>query len=197
MAHHIIYLPGLGDHANAQVQIKFLEKWRKKDNLEPHFVHINWNDNEVFADKLNKVIKLVDELSAQNGTVSIVAASAGCSMAISAYCSRKDKINRVILICGKIRNPGTINSNRKSKNPSLMDAVTASDSLVNELSINDKAKMLTLRPVVDETVTKSDGTIPGVKDKILFSIEHGLSIILAISLYKKIAINFIKSKSVQ
>jgi hypothetical protein len=58
-------------------------------------------------------------------------------------------------------------------------------------------KMLTLRPLYDETVKKSDSTIPGVKDRKLFAVEHVLSIILAISLYKRISINFIKAKSVQ
>jgi predicted alpha/beta hydrolase family esterase len=196
MAQHIIYLPGLGDHTNAQIQIRYLAKWRKY-NLETHFAHINWHDNEKFEDKLNRVIKLVDEFSNQSGTVSLVAASAGCSMAINVYCARKSKISSVVLICGKIRNPGAIISTRKSNNPSLQDSVILSDSLVNKLSNNDKAKMLTVRPLIDETVNKSDGTINGVKNKIIFSVEHALSIILAISLYKKIAINFIKSKSVQ
>ena len=196
MGHHVIYLPGLSDHTNGHIQEKALIKWRKY-NLEPHFVYINWHNNESFDQKLNKVIKLVDELSAENHKVSIVAASAGCSMAINVYSARADKISSVIFICGKLRNPNTIGDNYKKQNPSFLDAVTSSDKLVKKLSNSDKDKMLTLRPIVDETVTKGDGTIEGVKNKIIFSVEHALSIVLAISLYKRTAINFIKSKSVQ
>jgi hypothetical protein len=196
MAHHVIYLPGLSDHTNGHIQKKALVKWRKH-NFEPHFVHINWHDNESFKHKFERILKLIDGFIDNKNTVSLVAASAGCSMAINVYAARKDKIASVVLICGKLRDPGTVGENYKTQNPSFIYSVIESDKIVKKLDKTDKVKMLTLRPLFDETVKKSDGTIEGVSDKIFLSVEHALSIILALSLYKRVIINFIKSKSVQ
>jgi predicted peptidase len=196
MSHHVIYLPGVGDHKNSPIQTKALEKWRKF-GLEPHFQLINWNSSESFESKLGQIIKIVDELSSQNHTISLVGASAGASMAMNIYSARKGKISAVVLICGKINRPETLGVNYKTQNPALLDSVTASAKNAKNLNDQDKAKMLTILPIFDEIVAKSDGVIPGVKNKTLFSVTHGPSIGLALTLYKQIAINFIKSKSVQ
>jgi predicted peptidase len=196
MAHHVIYLPGVGDHQNAQIQINALRKWNKF-NLETHYLHINWNDNESFKSKLYNVIKIIDELYETDEYISLVGASAGASMAINAYSARKDKINAVVLICGKINNPQTLGDGYKNRNPRLLESVSASSENSKNLTRADKSKMITLLPIYDGVVELNDGWIEGVKNKTMFSVFHAIAIYLSISLYKRTSINFIKSKRVQ
>jgi predicted peptidase len=117
-------LPGLGDHQNAGIQTMALKKWQKF-GLKTHFQTIGWNNSELYKSKLNKILKAIDELPDQQ-IISLVGASAGASMAINVYAARKSRISAVILICGKINRPQTLGDNYRTKNPVLLDSVTAS-----------------------------------------------------------------------
>jgi pimeloyl-ACP methyl ester carboxylesterase len=198
MAHHVIYLPGVSDHTNGQTQVKALEKWRKY-GIEPHFIQINWYDNETFANKLSRVVQVIDKLSLSGQTVSLMGASAGASMALNVYATykHKDKISCMVLVCGKINNPQTLGINYKSKNPALLESVTSSAKAARNLAAADKAKIITINPIFDGTVAVADSRIEGVENKTLISFLHPASIYLSLTLYKKISINFIKSRSVQ
>jgi len=194
MANHVVYLPGVGDHNNSHIQIKAVKKWRKY-GLETHFHQINWNDNESFDNKLNKILKIIDELYDASQAVSIVGVSAGASMAMNVYEARKDKIRALVFICGKINNPETLGEDYKIRNPRLFESVSSSSKAVRRLNKDDKSKMLTVQPIYDGTVAMDDGRITGARHKVLFSALHAVSIYLAITLYRKVSINFIKSKA--
>jgi predicted peptidase len=195
MAHHVIYLPGLSDHKSYPIQVRALEKWRNF-GLDPQLQHIGWNNNESYKLKLAKIIKAIDKLPPKD-TVSLVGASAGCSMAVNVYAQRKSRINAIVLICGKINNPQTIKEYRKSNNPSLLECVIASAQNVQRLDNEDKPKILVIQPIFDGVVTKSDGRIPDVQHKTIIAIWHSVAIYLSLTLYKRISINFLKSHAVQ
>jgi pimeloyl-ACP methyl ester carboxylesterase len=196
MAHHVIYLPGVGDHGNAKIQINALRKWKKYD-LETHFHHINWNTDESYRSKLDAILKIIDELHSIDGPVSLVGVSAGASMAVNAYVLRKNRVSAVVFVCGKINNPQTLGDDYKTRNPRLFESVSVSAKSTQELTKSDKEKMLTIQPIFDGVVAKADGRIDGIKHKTLFSFLHAISIYLSITFFKKITINFIKSKIVQ
>jgi len=193
---HIIYLPGVGDHKNSKIQIRALKKWKRR-GIDTHFHHIYWNDEDSFKDKLNAVLSLIDELYDKDSSVSIVGVSAGASMAMNAYIERKNKISAVIFICGKIKNSQTLGDDYKKRNPRLFESVSASEKAILKLTNADKAKMLTVQPIYDGTVAIDDGRINGVKHTTIFALLHPIAIILSITIYKRLSINFIKSKSVQ
>jgi pimeloyl-ACP methyl ester carboxylesterase len=190
MAHHVIYLPGVGDHKNAPFQIRALKKWNKFD-LVTHFQLIRWNNSESYELKLKKVISLLDKLYSQNHTISLVGASAGASLAMNVYANRRNKIKAVVLICAKINNPQTLGQKYKTNYPALLDCVKASSQAVKNLKPSDKQKMLTINPLYDGVVARADCNITGVKNKIIIAAIHGISIGLAISLYKRTIIKFI------
>jgi hypothetical protein len=196
MMHHVIYLPGVGDHKNASIQINAIKKW-KKFGLDTQHHLINWNDNETFNDKKDAVIKLVDELYSLDKSVSIVGISAGASMAMNVYTARQNKISSVVFICGKINRAHTIGADYKLRNPRLFESVSMSEKAVTRLTAEDKAKMLTIQPIFDGTVTKEDGRIDGVKQKTIFAFLHPIAIYLSLTLYRRVSINFIKNKAVQ
>jgi predicted peptidase len=195
MNHYVIYFPGLGDHKNFQIQTKALEKWHKF-GLDPKFHHIGWNDNESYKIKLSKAVRTIDKIPSSH-IVSIVACSAGASMAMNVYAERKSRISAAVFICGKINNPDAIMEWRKKQNPSLLDCVTASSKNAKELKPADKQKMLVIQPVFDGVVTKNDGRIPLVKHKTIFAFFHSVAIYLSLTLYKRASINFLKAKAVQ
>jgi len=196
MAYHVIYLPGVNDQKNAPIQIKALGKWRKF-SLEPHFEYLGWNQSEPYQEKLNKILKMVDSLTATGQAISIIGVSAGASLAVNLFTERKDKITAVVLICGKINNPQTLGDNYKKQNPALLDCVSASDQNAKALQPQDKQKMLTIRPLFDGTVAKSDSVIAGVKNQNILSLLHAPSIYLALTLYKRFTINFLKSQELK
>jgi hypothetical protein len=103
----------------------------------------------------------------------------------------------VVFISGKINRPETLGDNYKSKNPSLLPCVKASAKVAAELTKEDKKKMLTIFSFFDGTVSKADAKITGVKNKTLPVILHPVCIYLSLTLFRRISINFIKSKSVQ
>jgi predicted peptidase len=195
MANYVLYIPGVSDHKDI-FQQRALKSW-DKFNLDVRFIKVNWYDNEPFKDKLKRIIQLVDELSVKGSTISLVAASAGCSMAINVYQMRKNKINSIVFICGKMVNPNNIQSHYKRDNPSFLESVIESDKNIKKLTARDKEKILTIHPLYDEVVNKRDGIIAGARNETLVAVGHAIGIISAISIYKRVSINFIKAKSVQ
>lgn len=196
MTHYVIYLPGVGDHRNGDVQKMAIQRWRKF-SLDPYFWMMGWSNSESYKNKFNKILKFIDELTEQHHKVSLVGVSAGASMAMNIYHARSSKVNAAIFICGKINNPQTLGTNYKSRNPALLQSVSISAKYAKQLSIKDKAKMLTINPIFDGVVDRDDAVITGVRNKIIFSVWHPLSIYLAITLYKRISIKFLKSKALQ
>jgi predicted peptidase len=194
--HHVIYIPGVGDHKNAQIQINALRKWKTHD-LEVHFHHIYWNDDENFKDKLSAILKLIDKHYSIDNSVSLIGVSAGASMAMKAFNKRKNKISAAIFICGKINNSNTLGNKYRIHNPRLFESVRSSEEAAKRLSLADKSKMLTLQPIFDGTVSLDDGRINGVDNKTIFAFFHAPAIYLSITLYRRLSINFIRSKSVQ
>jgi predicted peptidase len=196
MAHCVIYIPGLGDDKNGDIQKRAIEKWRKFD-LQPHYQEVNWNDSEKYKQKLNKIVKNIDDLLSQKNRVSLVSSSAGASLALNVYAQRKDKISSVVFISGKINRPEALGEKYKSKNPALLQSVRESSLVAAKLTKEDKQKMLTVFPLFDGVVGKADARIPGVKNKTTPVVFHALNIYLSLTLFRRISINFIKSKGVQ
>jgi predicted peptidase len=193
MAHHVIYLPGFGDTNNSQIQVKLLNKWQKFD-LQPHFQYIQWSSNETFEAKFKRILGVVDELIKQKHTVSIIGVSAGATMAINVYSARKENIAKVVFICGKINNPENVRTYYFQKNPAFKQSLRHAAANLQKLDDKDRSKMLSIHPIYDEVVYVRDATLYGAKNKTIFSIEHSLSILLALSLYRKVAINFLKTE---
>lgn len=193
MAHHILYIPGLGDH-NVGTQTRIIKQWNKF-GLETHLMSVNWTDNEPYESKLKRVLKEIDALSSPDNKISLVGTSAGAGMALNAYVARKDAINGVVYICGKLRNPQSVGEPYFRKNPAFRKSVFAAGANVQKLTDADKAKMLTIRSLFDGTIPTHDSRIPGVKNRTLPVLLHVFTIFFAITLFKKITINFLKART--
>ena len=188
---HIIYITGLGDQKpNYQPQI--IKQW-EKFGVVPHYFAVGWSDGEGFEPKLKRLCGLIDELSGQ-GRVSLVGVSAGAGAALNAYVERKDKTSGVVFICGKIIGYDSVNPRYFRENPAFDESLALTQRNLEKLTEKDKSKMLSVRPIYDETVPIPATMIPGVESRLIISAFHIPSIFLALTIYKRGFLNFLKSR---
>lgn len=182
-------MPGLGD-AKAFMQPNVLRAWRLY-GLHVHYFPLGWADKEAFEPKLKRILSKIDELTAQDKKVALIGISAGASAVINAYVERKDKISSLVYICGKIQNPQTVHERTFQQNPAFKDSMKMLENSLGQLSESDKQKMLSMRPISDSTVPVADTKLHGVREKVIFSFGHLLSIAVAITLVSWTISNFI------
>ena len=192
ITNHVIIIPGLGNGVSKHLWAT--QSW-KKYGIIPHVFDMKWKIEENgFQEKFNRALKLVDSLSDKNSRISIVGNSAGSSFALNLYGKKRTKISKVIINCGRVRDgdwPWFTFDQATATSPSFKESVLRSQELEKTLSSNDRKKILTLRPLFDEVVPPSTVPIKGAKNKIIFSLEHSLTIALNMTLLKKQIINFI------
>ncbi len=193
MKHTVIYIPGLGDHAEGGAQAKVLRLWRIY-GLGAVYVPMHWSDKNPYAGKYDNVLKEIDKQLAQGNRVSLIGVSAGASAAINAYAARQESIHKVVCVCGKLRNVQTISQTYYAKNPAFEESVKKLSASLSQLNGQKRNKILSLRPFADEIVPVGDTLIEGAHSGRLFSAGHALSIAFALTLGSGRISRFIKRK---
>lgn len=189
--HQVIYVPGLGDH-HSRLQQMAINNWRVF-GLYPEAHPLHWADGEPFAPKLERLLSKIDELT-KHGDVSLVGTSAGASAVLNAYALRKDAINKVITVCGKIQHPETIEEWRFKKNPAFRGSIAMLSESLAKLTAGDLGRILCLRPVWDGIVPPNDAVLEGAFKKRIPTIGHAFSIGTTILLGGPAIAHFIKSE---
>ena len=99
--HHVIIIPGLGDRISLTAWAT--NHWRDY-GLEPHIYSMDWYNSELpLETKLNKLANFIDQLAEGNNRVSLVGCSAGASAVLNIFLERRNKINKVVSICGRLK----------------------------------------------------------------------------------------------
>ncbi len=147
--------------------------------------------------KLEGITALIDTHHAEGYRVSLLGTSAGGSAAINAFVLRKDKVHRVINVCGRLRRgdgaqPTLGKAARTSR--SFYDSVLACEEHVAKFTNEDCRKILTFRPLFDELVPPSTVTVPGAKNVRLPTIEHIMSIVSAITMFSRSIVECIQEE---
>ena len=189
---HVIIIPGLGN--NVDLHILASNRWIRF-GIIPHVFDAKWKTEEKgFSEKFERALRLVDSLANKNSKISIVGNSAGSSFALNLFGKRRRQISRVIINCGRVRDgdwPWFTFDQATASSPSFKESVLMSQKLEKTLTISDRKKILTLRPLFDQVVPPSTVPIKGAVNKITYSLEHSLSIALNMTLFKKQIIDFI------
>jgi len=189
---HVIIIPGLGNGITLHTWAT--NSW-KKFGITPHVFDTRWKTEESgFSEKLARAITLVDSLLNKNARISLVGNSAGSSFALNLYGERKERISRVIINCGRVRDgdwPWFSFDQAIASSPSFRESVLQAQELEKTLTNDDRKKILTLRPLFDEVVPPSTVSIQGAQNKITCSVEHSLSIALNLTLFKRQILDFI------
>lgn len=192
MAHHVIYVPGLGD-SRARGQSALLKLWRLF-GFKVHYFPLGWADKEVFQPKLERLIAKIDELKGQGYEVSLVGVSAGASAVLNAYAERKN-INKVVLICGKINNPQTIGERTYKINPAFKQSIYAVKNSLDKLESAQIKRILSIHPLVDGTVPAMDTKIQGAVEKTVLVVGHIFGIFYSITLGAPAIAKFLKGQT--
>lgn len=170
----IIYIPGLGDSKSRGQELAL--KLFRLFGIKPYYFAIGWADKDTFEIKFDELLSLVDELYKNEYTVNILAASAGASAALNIFAERRKEINSVSLICGKVNNLDKIGKEYYEKNPNFKDSVDLLPRSLAKLNLEDRAKILSIRPVRDSVVPPKDTIIDGAKNLQSFTFGHSTTI---------------------
>jgi pimeloyl-ACP methyl ester carboxylesterase len=191
MTHHVIYIPGIGDHRSYGQNIA-IQLWRLF-GLTPHYLPLGWRTKEGFDRKLKRLLERIDLLRSRGDTVSLVGISAGASVVLAAYAQRPE-LNGVVCICGKIQNPGNIKSSTYAINPDFKESmrrVQTNLELLNRKSLlKNVMSMYALR---DRTVPPEDARIKGAAEKIVPGWDHGSGIFFGVVLGAPAIAGFLRS----
>jgi dienelactone hydrolase len=193
-AHHVIYVPGLGDH-RTKTQRLAPQYWQVF-GVKGHCFLMQWRDQEPFASKLERLLSKIDELAADGHKVSLVGASAGASVVLVAYAARLDKVSGVVCICGKINHPETVGPERFLENPAFKDSLARLQEVLPKLGPRDRARILSLHPLYDGTVPVADTIIPGARKGVIPAIGHALGILVALVFVAPVFIRFLRRQAV-
>jgi len=192
--HSVILIPAL--KTNSAIFDFVTKNWQNKYGLSVHILNV-WNTEKDFPLMLEKVANKIDELSKNGGTVSLIGASGGGNMATNAFIQRKRKVNKVINICGRMRvgkhTDLDISPNDKQLK-AYIESIHFLESNIASLSSDDKKKIMTIRPRFGQEFVPVDTvTIDGGNNITIPTFEHILSIVAALTIFKKLLISFIES----
>lgn len=191
--HHLLVVSGLGG-ASAGFR-RIVDSWRKY-GFTPHVHDMEWrNDEREFCLKLERLISVIDELQSNDEILSLVGTSAGGSAVLNAFYERRNRIHRVVNVCGRLRagqkvHPTLEVASRKS--PAFKESVTLFEKREPLLTAEERKKILTIRALLDEVVPTSTTTIQGATNIQVFSVEHMLSITAAMTIFVKPMIEFLQ-----
>jgi len=193
--HHVIIIPGLGD--NAKLTQLAVDHWRTK-GFNPIVHAVRWHDAEKdFYQKLKRITNLIDSLYSSENRISLVGCSAGGSAVINAYSIRKDKIHKVVNVCGRIH-IGKLNgfrgyNNKTSSSPPFAQSVKLSEQNLSTFTQNDLAKIMTVSAMFgDQLVPRNTSYLEGAYNYIIPTGEHVFSITMALTIFSEKILNFIK-----
>jgi hypothetical protein len=187
----VIILPGLGDHVD---YVKWVTRNWNQWGLLPIIHSMDWRNHKKFETKLQKLLALVDEHSKDGAGISIVGLSAGGSAALNLFTLRSDVIKNAVNICGRLRQGNEASFKKRTKtSPAFAESVLCFEKQEQTLSEGQRKRIMTIRADFgDELVPADTATLEGAINISLPTIEHNLTIYLAMSIFSKILITFLK-----
>ena len=188
--HTVVFVPGLGGDVR---KVELVAKlWR---GFTPIVFDMQWRDGRDFEPKLRRLLQVIDS-ALMRGKVSIVGLSAGGSAIGNVFLERKDKLNAMVNVCGRLRR-GPLTGFRSFEkmtqtSPAFRQSTERFEDSEQLLSVNDRKRILTIRSLADELVPGSTIPIEGATNIIVPSVEHSLSIGLATTLFSGQIQRFLK-----
>lgn len=193
MKYAVILIPGLGDDVTKLQWAT--HNWKVKYDLEPFVHRMPWmGKSENFEIKLKRLLNKIDELNDKGYAISLLGTSAGGSCVINAYCARRNKISTIINVCGRLKEGNHVFPSlgvAARKSPSFKQSVLLCEKNLTTLSLQDRAKILTIRSLFDEAVPLPLIPIEGATNIRILSVGHVISMALAMTLYSKKITDFL------
>jgi len=191
--HFVIIVPGLGDKIYTSTIILW---YFRRYGLKPIVHPVGWHDSDnTFRPKLNPLVKLIDNYHRGGNKVSLIGTSAGGSAVLNAFIERKKVVYRVVNVCGRLRVGATTGfrsfTSKTKSSPSFAESVKLVEVGEGELTISDRRRILTIRPIFDEVVPADTQILTGAKNIQIPVIGHGMGIALALTIFSRPIFQFL------
>lgn len=157
MRDHVIYIPGLGDVYDPGRRFA-LKIWLFY-GVHAELVSMDWDGEKQYQPKYDRVVRAIESAKKCSKTVSIVADSAGASLALNVLADHPE-LNRVVLVCGVNSPDIEISEKIRQRDPALVESVKR---LKDSLPRVDKSKIFNLVSHRDFVVEKKYSDIEGVR----------------------------------
>jgi hypothetical protein len=186
----VIVCPGLGDD-NMFLRWE-LNSWEDA-GLAPQLHIAPWKGDEPYKSKIERLIQEIRQLSSTGGKLALVGISAGGTLAFNAYCQEKESISTLVLLAAPIQRSSnwSLLTHLTARNRSFRESLSYAEQNVQTLTEDDKKKILIVRGIFDEQVPTSTTYISGVQQVKIPSVEHNLTLTLALTVFKKPLMGFI------
>lgn len=152
-----------------------VRQWRRL-GVESELIPMDWGSDEVWQDKLDRVLLRIDTLHAQGKQVGLVCSSAGALAAVNAYAARQKEIVGVVAIAGKINRPEAIGDGYAATNPALLPAAYACELALARLKTSARRRIQSRYALLDETVSHADSHVPGARNRRVLAAGHVFTI---------------------
>ncbi len=191
----VIILPGLGDHMD---HAEWATRNWPRIGLQPIVCSMGWRNGEHFATKFEKLLALVDEHFRNGNPISVIGLSAGGSAALNLFAARSDRVKYAISICGRLRQGDEFSFRKRTRtSPAFAESVLLFEQQEKMLSEEQRKKIMTVRARFgDELVPADTATVRGAQNVTIPTIEHSLTIYLALDPFSKIITDYVKSGAV-
>lgn len=195
--HSIILVPGLDDGPDTWLMRLILRLWRS-DGIKVDLCRVQWKDGVSYPSKLERLLRLIDDLTKTGHTVSLAGISAGGSAVINALFARPDKVHKVINICGRLRggnNHGFRSLERRSRSSTAFrDSVLTCEQNLEKIDSTYLSRIMTFRARFgDELVPSNTSQVSGAYNVALPTIEHMISIATTLIFYRRCIMDFVKN----
>ncbi len=187
---HVIYIPGLGDGYDGARRF-LLGLWRYRD-VSVALVPMRWMVDDGFETKRQRVYDAIDKAQRQNKRIVLIGESAGGSMAVNVYASRKDEIARVVTLCGKNTHPETVSPRLYQKNPAFRASMSAISESIGLLDRESRQRFTSIHPLYDPVVPVSETFLADCRKVRIFIFGHIVPILCLLSFLSPIVIREIR-----
>jgi hypothetical protein len=200
--HHGIYLNGLNAGTINAREKKGLE-YAGEHGLHIRHISVDWLTPEPFENLLERVTKTCEAELKQHGTLLLVGASAGGSLAVNVLSKLHSPHLYVVTLCSPLRNPGRsrwymrrsyqkagsgipIENTRFYKSVAYCDATA-----LPHLSPTEKEHIITVKQWADEVVPRTTMDVPGLKSYYVATVGHQYGIAQGIRHLDRVVAKFV------
>lgn len=167
----VVIIPGIGDHT--PVYDTFAWVWRRL-GYETHVLAFGWSN--YYADITTKTRDFMHKLDSIAGKeqVSLIGISAGGTAAVHAFANR-ESIARVITVSSPFADFEDL------QNRLLADSIAAVRRDLESMDAEDKANILSVFGLYDQTVPTHMSCPEGVRTKRIWTLWHAPTIFIALT----------------
>lgn len=191
--HRVMIFPGLSDDTS---KLQLATTWWTQFGLEPVVMRVGWKEDISAEKKLAELLELARKL-ASDGKLSVLGTSAGGSLAFNLFSRNQQLFATAVSVCGRLKagdQKGWRSLDKRAESSQLFKQLVL---MLNHdfISIDCKNRLMTVSAVADELVPADTSVFPGAKNIKIPAVEHGASIVLAVTVLAWPIIKFIKSNN--